>query len=99
MLGPLSTAYLRPPFQVVAETPENQNTNFITGAGAFLQQFVFGYPGLRLTDKGLEQKYDSVLPPGVQKLTLKNITVHGQRKTLRFSHVEPPRPASAATVH
>jgi hypothetical protein len=88
MLGPLSTAYLRLPFQVVAETPENQNTNFITGAGAFLQQFVFGYPGLRLTDNGLEQKYDSVLPPGVQKLTLKNITVHGQRKTLAFvSHV------------
>lgn len=85
LLGPLSTAYLRPPFQVIAETPQNRNTNFITGAGAFLQQFVFGYSGLRLTEKGLEQKFTPVLPPGVQKLTLKNISVRGQRKTLVFT--------------
>ena len=84
MLGPLSTAYLRPPFQVIAETPENQNTNFITGAGAFLQQFVFGYSGLRLTSNGLEQKFAPVLPPGVQKLTLKNISARGHTKTLVF---------------
>jgi trehalose/maltose hydrolase-like predicted phosphorylase len=70
---------------VIAETPENHNTNFITGAGAFLQQFVFGYSGLRLTNNGLEQKFNPVLPPGVQKLTLKNITVRGQRKTLVFA--------------
>src|SRR5207248_8042454 len=38
LLDPLSTPYLRPPFQVIAETPDNQNTNFITGAGAFLQE-------------------------------------------------------------
>jgi hypothetical protein len=84
MLGPLSIAYLRPPFQVIAETPQNRNTNFITGAGAFLQQFVFGYSGLRFTEKGLEQKFTPVLPPGVRKLTLKNITARGQRRTLEF---------------
>ncbi len=85
MLGPLSTPYLRPPFQVVAETPRNRNTNFITGAGAFLQQFVFGYSGLRLTDNGLEQKFRPVLPPGIEKMTLKNITVRGKRQTLVFT--------------
>ena len=82
MLGPLSTAYLRPPFQVIAETPDNRNTNFITGAGAFLQQFVFGYSGLRLTQNGLEKRFDSVLPPQVQKLTLRNIVVRGKRVTV-----------------
>jgi trehalose/maltose hydrolase-like predicted phosphorylase len=86
MLAPLSTAYLRPPFQVIAETPDNQNTNFITGAGAFLQQVVFGYSGLRLTDKGLEQRFATVLPPSIHKLTLKNITVRGERKTLVFTN-------------
>ncbi len=85
MIGPLSTRYLRPPFQVIAETPRNQNTNFITGAGAFLQQFVFGYSGLRLTANGLEKKFPAVLPPAVSKLTLKNISVRGQRQTLSFS--------------
>jgi trehalose/maltose hydrolase-like predicted phosphorylase len=85
MLGPLSTPYLRPPFQVVAETPGNRNTNFITGAGAFLQQFVFGYSGLRLTENGLERKFRPVLPPGIEKMTLKNITVRGKRQTLVFT--------------
>lgn len=86
MLSPLSTPYLRPPFQVIAETPQNQNTNFITGAGAFLQQFLFGYSGLRLTRNGLEQQFPSVLPPGISKLTLKNITVRGKRETLVFTN-------------
>ncbi len=84
LLLPLSTPYLRPPFQVIAETPDNQNTNFITGAGAFLQQFVFGYSGLRLGENGLERKFPPVLPPGVRRLSLKNITVHGKRETLVF---------------
>jgi trehalose/maltose hydrolase-like predicted phosphorylase len=85
MLGPLSTAYLRPPFQVIAETPQNRNTNFITGAGAFLQQFVFGYSGLRFTEKGLEQEFTPVLPPGVRKVILKNITVRGEKRTFVFT--------------
>lgn len=85
MMEPLSTAYLRPPFQVIAETPHNQNTNFLTGAGAFLQQVVFGYTGLRLTENGLEQKFHPVLPAGVEKLTLKNVTIRGKRQTLTFT--------------
>jgi len=88
MVQPLSSAYLRAPFQVIAETPKNRNTNFITGAGAFLQQFLFGYSGLRLTDKGLEKQFDPVLPPGIRKLTLKNITVRGERKTMVFGPSE-----------
>ncbi|MFL6351402.1 MAG: hypothetical protein ACJ74Z_06090 [Bryobacteraceae bacterium] len=85
MLTPLSTPYLRPPFQVIAETPRNQSTNFITGAGAFLQQFIFGYPGLRLTQNGLEKQFPTVLPAGINKLVLKNIAVHGKRQTLIFT--------------
>ncbi|MFZ0590722.1 MAG: hypothetical protein WAM39_09580 [Bryobacteraceae bacterium] len=85
LLDPLSRPYLRPPFQVIAETPSNQNTNFITGAGAFLQQFVFGYSGLRLTDRGLEQKFHPLLPPNINTLTLRNIAIRGKRQTLVFT--------------
>jgi len=84
LLDPLSTPYLRPPFQVIAETPDNQNTNFITGAGAFLQEFVFGYTCLRFGESGLERKFHPTLPPGIHRLTLKNITIRGKRETLMF---------------
>jgi trehalose/maltose hydrolase-like predicted phosphorylase len=84
LLEPLVLPYLRPPFQVIAETPDSQNTNFITGAGAFLQQFVFGYTGLRLGENGLEKRFQPALPPGIQRLTLKNITIRGKRQTLVF---------------
>ncbi|HZQ55561.1 MAG TPA: hypothetical protein VFB14_25410 [Bryobacteraceae bacterium] len=84
LLIPLYNPYLRAPFDVIAETPRNQNTNFITGAGAFLQQFVFGYTGLRFGEGGLEQKLEPVLPPDIRQITLKNINVRGRRETLRF---------------
>jgi trehalose/maltose hydrolase-like predicted phosphorylase len=77
--------YTRPPFQVLAETPSNQNVNFITGAGAFLQQFLFGYSGLRLGANGLEQRYPPVLPSSVRKLVLQGITIRGVRRTLTIT--------------
>jgi trehalose/maltose hydrolase-like predicted phosphorylase len=85
LLGPLCFPYLRPPFQVVAETPNNQNTNFITGAGAFLQQFVFGYTGLRMSANGLTRAFPPTVPPHIDRLTLKNITVRGKQETLVFN--------------
>lgn len=88
LLEPLWKPYLRPPFEVVAETPDNQNTNFITGAGAFLQQFVFGYSGLRLGKAGLEKKFAPQLPPGIRRLILKNIAIRGKRETLVFQSTE-----------
>ena len=72
--------YLRPPFNVLPETPENNNVNFLTGAGAFLQQFIFGYPGLRFSaEEGLSRKFRPVLPPRVPQLVLHNVSVRGRR--------------------
>ncbi|MFA3783270.1 hypothetical protein ABRY23_09435 [Melioribacteraceae bacterium 4301-Me] len=73
--------YLRPPFNVLAETHSNNSINFITGAGAFLQQVIFGYTGLRLTDEGFVQKYKPMLPKNISKLTLKNFTVDNKKVT------------------
>ena len=74
--------YLRPPFNVLAETPKNQNVNFITGAGAFLQQFLYGYSGLRLGENGLAQTYTPMLPGSVTRMVLKNISIRGQRRDI-----------------
>jgi trehalose/maltose hydrolase-like predicted phosphorylase len=83
--------YLRPPFNVLAETHTNNSINFITGAGSFLQQVIFGYAGLRITEEGLVEKYEPMLPENVKSLTLKNFTVGGEKfdivaenKKLRF---------------
>lgn len=71
--------YLRPPFNVLAETHTNNSVNFITGAGAFLQQVIFGYTGLRLTNDGLIQKYNSMLPENITSLLLKNFTINNKK--------------------
>ena len=68
--------YLKPPFNVLSETHGNKSVNFLTGAGSFLQQVIFGYTGLRVTDEGIVQKYKPLLPDGVKKLTLKNFTLN-----------------------
>ena len=72
-------SYLRPPFQVLAETPTSVATNFLTGAGGFLQQVIYGYTGLRLGDDGLVQKFKPLLPSGVKRLVLKNFSLEGER--------------------
>lgn len=79
-LFPLSNkGYLRPPFNALAETPSSDSINFLTGAGGFLQQIIFGFTGLRLTEDGLVQKYQPVLPNSIQKLRLKNFTVRNKQ--------------------
>jgi hypothetical protein len=79
-LFPISyKGYLRPPFNALAETPANDSINFLTGAGGFLQQIIFGFTGLRLTEDGVVKKYPSALPSSVQKLRLKNFRVRNKQ--------------------
>jgi trehalose/maltose hydrolase-like predicted phosphorylase len=74
--------YLAPPFNVLREAPGNENINFLTGAGGFLQQFVFGYPGLRFSDEGLTHRYAPLLPKLIESLSLKNATVRGKLRNI-----------------
>ena len=75
--------YVRAPFNVVPETPTNDNINFLTGAGAFLHQFIFGYAGLRFSEEdGLRRKFAPLLPQGITRLVLRNLSVHGRRVTV-----------------
>jgi trehalose/maltose hydrolase-like predicted phosphorylase len=71
--------YPHGPFMVLSETPTNQSVNFLTGAGGFLQQFIYGYTGLRLTEKGLVPKFKPILPSSIRKLTVRNVYSRGKR--------------------
>jgi protein-glucosylgalactosylhydroxylysine glucosidase len=71
--------HLRGPFLMLSETPTNDAVNFLTGAGGFLQQVIFGYTGLRLGDGGLEPAFPPVLPSRITRLTLRNLHARGKR--------------------
>ncbi len=71
--------HLRGPFLMLSETPRNDAVNFVTGAGGFLQQVIFGYTGLRFGEDGLEEAFEPVLPSRLESLTLRNFTARGRR--------------------
>ena len=71
--------YPHGPFLVLSETPTNQSVNFLTGAGGFLQQFIYGYTGLRLTEKGVVAKFKPILPSSISKLTVRGVRSRGKR--------------------
>ena len=71
--------YLKGPFLLVSETPRNDAVSFVTGAGGFLQQVIYGYAGLRISDRGLETAFAPVLPSQVTRLVLRNIHARGRR--------------------
>ena len=58
--GPASA---KPPFYAMSETPGSNRFVLLTAEGAFLQQVLFGFTGLRLGDKGLVQGFRPSLPP------------------------------------
>ncbi|MGH7624801.1 MAG: hypothetical protein ACREOJ_05695, partial [Gemmatimonadaceae bacterium] len=71
-------AHLRGPFLMLSETPTNNAVNFLTGAGGFLQQVIFGYTGLRLDESGLEAQFPPVLPSPITRLVLHALHVRGK---------------------
>ena len=71
--------HLRGPFLMLSETPTNDAVNFVTGAGGFLQQVIFGYTGLRLGERGLEPAFPPVLPSHISRLVLRNVQARGGR--------------------
>ena len=63
---------------MLSETPTNNAVNFLTGAGGFLQQVIYGYTGLRFGEQGVEPAFPPVLPSRVSRLTLRNISRPGK---------------------
>jgi protein-glucosylgalactosylhydroxylysine glucosidase len=72
--------WLQGPFLMLSETPDKKDAvNFVTGAGGFLQQVIYGYTGLRWGDEGLEPAFPPVLPSRIKRLTLRNVYSRGKR--------------------
>jgi trehalose/maltose hydrolase-like predicted phosphorylase len=86
--APLAVAWLqsnftsnliKTPFNVRTETASNNTGYFITSSGGFVQNLVYGFSGLRIAEKGLDEAYAPVLPPEWKSMTLKNIAFRGRR--------------------
>jgi trehalose/maltose hydrolase-like predicted phosphorylase len=76
-------SYAKPPFYVMSETPANNRFIFLTAEGAFLQQVIFGFTGLRFSSEGLSPKYPPLIPPAWQRLELRGVNVKGRKRTIR----------------
>jgi trehalose/maltose hydrolase-like predicted phosphorylase len=64
------------PFYVWSEFAQGEGVeHFITGAGGFLQQFVFGYLGLEYNDRSC--KLHPRLPPGSNTMSFPQIALLG----------------------
>src|SRR6185437_1145257 len=71
--------HIKGPFLMLSETPTNNAVNFVTGAGGFLQQVIFGYTGLRLGNTGLETAFAPLLPSRITRLEIRNVHIRGKR--------------------
>jgi len=71
--------HMKGPFLMLSETPTNNAVNFVTGAGGFLQQVIYGYTGLRLRDGGLEPAFAPLLPSRITRLEIRNVQIRGKR--------------------
>jgi len=78
-------SYAQPPFYAMTETPSNGRAVFLTAEGAFLQQVIFGFTGLRLTDEGLKGEYPPSLPLTWQSLEIRGIRSRGKRYDIRVT--------------
>jgi len=74
----MQRSYAKPPFYAMSETPGNNRFVFLTAEGAFLQQVLFGFTGLRLGHSGLVREFRPGLPQGWKTLEIRNIKVRGK---------------------
>ena len=70
---------IKPPFNVRTETSTNNTGYFVTAAGGFLQNLLYGFSGLRIEEQGLAEAYAPVLPAEWRSMVLKAIAFRGRR--------------------
>jgi trehalose/maltose hydrolase-like predicted phosphorylase len=70
--------FLKPPFNMRSETAKNNAIYNLSISAGFLENFLYGFTGLRFTDQGLTPVYAPVLPPGWKSVTIKGVKLHGQ---------------------
>jgi hypothetical protein len=70
--------FLKPPFNMRSETARNNAIYNLSISAGFLENFLYGFTGLRFTDQGLTPIYAPVLPSAWKSVTIKNVKLHGQ---------------------
>jgi trehalose/maltose hydrolase-like predicted phosphorylase len=71
------------PFYVWSEVPRGGGTNFITGAGGFIQNIVNGYGGMRIAKNSIE--WHPKLMKGITEVKYKQLYYHGSVYSLEYS--------------
>jgi hypothetical protein len=77
--------FVKPPFNVRSETEVNNTTYILAASGGFLQDFLYGFSGLRFGENGLAPKYPPVLPSSVKSMTLRGVLVSGRSYDFKVS--------------
>lgn len=77
--GNFTSGTLKPPFNVRTESAANNTGYFLTAAGGYVQNLVYGFTGLRVRREGLVEAYPPLLPAAWTRLTLRNLAFRGER--------------------
>jgi SSS family transporter len=93
------SGFLKPPFNVRSETALNNTTYILATSAGFLQNFLFGFSGLRITDEGLTARYPPVIPTGWKSVVLRNIAFRGKSRDYTLSPAGLKVVASADRPH
>jgi glycosyl hydrolase family 65 len=86
--------FLKPPFDVRSETPRNNTLYILCVSGGFLENFLYGFTGLRFTADGLKQVYPALLPTHVERITLRNVADQGKQ----YDYIVEPDSSGKVTL-
>lgn len=75
----------KPPFDVRSETVTNNTGYLLSASGGFVQNFIYGFTGLRVEGASVEAVYPPVLPPAWRALTLRDIAIRGKRYNITIT--------------
>lgn len=90
--------YLKPPFNVRSETPQNDSTYLLASSGGFVQAFVYGLTGLRIEESGLLAKFAPTLPETLSYLRLVNLQFRGRSLDVVISRLPSGRVVRHVTL-
>jgi trehalose/maltose hydrolase-like predicted phosphorylase len=89
--GSAQDPFLKPPFNVRSETPQNDSTYLLASSGGFIQAFVYGLTGLRIEQSGLAGKLAPTLPRTLSYLRLVNMQFRGRALDVTISRLRSGR--------
>jgi len=90
LYGSRCVPFRRGTFNILAESPQNPSTYFLTGAGGLLQQVLLRYYSLRLSSNAIELNYKPILPRELTEVSVKGLHARGRTHAL----VETPARAT-----